>query len=281
MNQSRRAGTRQGFTLVELLMVILIISMLIALLLPAVNAARIRGIETSVLSQLTVLVQGLEDFKSKYGAYPPDPNWSDVEILTFLKRAWPRYAWDINVHVPQIKALDEAEILVFWLGGRWDSAQQKLTGFNADPRPIPPASPFSMGGQRTQPFQFDETRIFDGDSDGFPEYYPPNSRPQDSGPFAYFAARPNKTYYLPPSGTSLPFYQDPRGVAQGRAVPYSFQQNGRFKNEDGFQIIAPGIDNHYGSGVAERIYPTGQGYTSGDVDNLTSFARGRLGEQTP
>ena len=44
--------------------------------------------------------------------------------------------------------------------------------------------------------QFDETRMFDGNGNGFPEYYPPNSRPQESGPFVYFAARPNKSYCL-------------------------------------------------------------------------------------
>jgi general secretion pathway protein G len=275
MNRSRR-GVRGGFTLVELLMVILIISMLIALLIPAVNAARNRAIETSILSQIDTMSNELETLKNTYGKYPPDPNWHIDEIRTWVRGAWPRIsATDVDNVALQIQALDEAEVLVLWLGGRWDSGQLRLTGFNKDPR----ANPFSLGGQRTAPFQFDETRLFDGDSDGFPEYYPPNFRPQESGAFVYFAARPNRTYYLP-STTTLGSYTDPRGVASGFAVPYSFQVVGRFMKDQSYQIICAGIGQEFGNSAptVERLFPTGQGYTPGDNDNLTSFAKGRLGD---
>ena len=294
MNETRRSS-RGGFTLVELLMVILIISMLIALLLPAVNAARIRGLETSVLGQLTTMVTALDDFKSKYGSYPPDPNWSDPEVLTFLRRAWPRAQFDQN-DVAVIKTMDEAEALVFWLGGIYDRDASKLAGFSTDPKnplagPNASSNPFGKPvyvTQRTATFQFDETRLFNGDqsSDPYPffEYYPPNTRPQEAGPFVYFAARPDKTYFLPNTST-LPTYADPRlGVAQGIAVPYQLLSNNpnrkRFVKDDGFQIISAGIDNLYGTSL-DRIYPEGLGYTFGDNDNLVSFAKGRLGEQTP
>ena len=59
--------------------------------------------------------------------------------MTFLRRAWPKIPTFDQTHVDQIHTLDEAEILVFWLGGRWDGV--KMTGFNADPR----ANPFSRG----------------------------------------------------------------------------------------------------------------------------------------
>jgi prepilin-type N-terminal cleavage/methylation domain-containing protein len=278
MNQSRhdqsRGGFRGGFTLVELLMVILIISMLISLLLNAVNAARLRALEASTQSQIEQLVMGLEKFKTTYGSYPPDPNWSDAEIMTFLRRAWPKYNFT-NADVTKIQTLDEAEILVFWLGGRFDGV--KMTGFNADPR----ANPYSVGSQRTEPLvQFDETRLLDGNGNGFPEYYPPNSRPQEAGAFVYFAARPNKSYCLL-NTNNLPEYTDPRGVALGRAVPYQVPSTAgvkRFVKEDGFQIICPGIDVNYGGANPDRFFPAGQGYGPGDNDNLVSFAKGRLGD---
>jgi prepilin-type N-terminal cleavage/methylation domain-containing protein len=288
MSQSRHdPSSRRGFTLVELLMVILIITMLISLLVPAVNAARVRGIETSIQQQIEVLSVGLESFKTTYGAYPPDPNWSDAEVATFLRRAWPRYAWtqsDIN----QIKSLDHAEILVFWLGGRWDGA--KMTGFNAELR----ANPFSAGAQRTQPFQFDETRLADvvPRNNNFPEYYPPNFRPSETRPFVYFAARPKETsnptksLYCAGNTTNVPIYVDPREPGPnppydlGYAVPYQIPstQSGvkRFVKEESFQIICAGIDGHYGAGSVDRFYPDGRGFDLGDKDNLTNFAKTRL-----
>jgi general secretion pathway protein G len=292
MNPARRG--RAGFTLVELLMVILIISMLIALLLPAVNAARLRAQETAIKSQIEQLVIGQDKFKAQYGAYPPDPNWPgptnsapappDGELATALRRAFPRYVWTHN-DITQLQTLDEAEILVLWLGGRWDGV--KMVGFNADPR----ANPFSVGGQRTTPLvQFDETRLFDADGDGFPEYYPPNTRPQEAAPFVYFAARPNATY-LDVNG-NVPFYTDPRGIAPGLAVPYHRRDPAdpnrrRFVNEDTYQLICAGIDNDFGDNGQgapnnrNKFFPEGTGYGPGDNDNLTNFSTRKLGEAQP
>jgi prepilin-type N-terminal cleavage/methylation domain-containing protein len=294
MNESRHAS-RAGFTLVELLMVILIIAMLISLLIPAVQAARVRGLETAILSQITELVNGLEKAKVDFGSYPPsairgDPNWphwSDAEVTTFLKRAWPKATFTVS-DIQLIQSLDPAESLVFWLGGIPDSTG-KPRGFCTDPRnplkgPDGPDSydPFNKGvsSQRTEPFQFDETRLFDKETvtnpptgNYFSEYYPPNMRPGDTRPFAYFAARPNKSYYTP--NRRLPTFLDPRAVQEGRAVPY-LKAIGRFVNEDGFQIICAGIDSNYGNG-SEKIFPTGP-YGPGDNDNLTNFSQRRLGE---
>jgi hypothetical protein len=132
-------------------------------------------------------------------------------------------------------------------------------------------------------FQFDETRVFHADSNAFPEYYPPNARPQESCAFVYFAARKNRpSAYLDTNG-NLAAYTDPR-FPSGSATPYYYQPPNqappnppRFMKDDTYQIVWAGIDNDYGA-YAAKFFPTGQGYASTDNDNLTSFAKGRLGD---
>jgi prepilin-type N-terminal cleavage/methylation domain-containing protein/prepilin-type processing-associated H-X9-DG protein len=62
---------QRGFTLVELLVVIAIIGILIALLLPAVQAARESARRTQCLNKLKQLALGLANYESAYKKYPP------------------------------------------------------------------------------------------------------------------------------------------------------------------------------------------------------------------
>lgn len=64
-------ATRRGMTLVELLAVVLIIGILIALLVPAVIRAVDRARDAQAIGEMNQLTQALNDFKSKYGDYPP------------------------------------------------------------------------------------------------------------------------------------------------------------------------------------------------------------------
>ena len=66
-----RRPARAGFTLIELLVAILIIAALLAILLPAVQAAFRKGKEAQVAAEINNMATALASFKNTYGDFPP------------------------------------------------------------------------------------------------------------------------------------------------------------------------------------------------------------------
>jgi prepilin-type N-terminal cleavage/methylation domain-containing protein/prepilin-type processing-associated H-X9-DG protein len=99
----RNAGERTAFTLVELLVVIAIIGILIAILLPAIQAAREAARGLQCRNHLKQIGLGILNYESTHQVYPlPKTVRPDHNLLTFLlpyveqQAAYDLYDWNSN-----------------------------------------------------------------------------------------------------------------------------------------------------------------------------------------
>ncbi len=178
-----------GVTLVELLVVIAIIGLLIGLLIPAVNIAYISVKKGTIKAEVDTLVNAIEQYKNKYGDYPPDgSSWPIMEA--HLRKAFPdilqsemnflnpheynnpsnafkqvgsvadiRNDNDISLqslitadddpNTRFINVMDRAEALPFFLGGFSQDKQRPFSGTGG---------PFIATGVAAQPFQYNGSR---------------------------------------------------------------------------------------------------------------------------
>ena len=98
--RSSRLGRPNGFTLLEILIVITIIGILAALLLPAIMRALGKGTELRQTTEIDDLGTALQTFRTQYGVYPPsrirlrentayNQDAFDAHSERWLRRIWP------------------------------------------------------------------------------------------------------------------------------------------------------------------------------------------------
>ncbi|MGA2066906.1 MAG: type II secretion system protein [Thermoguttaceae bacterium] len=286
---------RRGFTLVEILTVIVIIGVLTGLLLAAAGPVRNMVRNYRMKSEVTQLGQALERVRNELGGgqYPPDAtNQADWNL--FLRRAFPR--WNQNNFPAPGMPTTPAEALVFWLAGMVDTnsgspTYNQFIGFSANP-----LNPFDISSTaaRIGPFyDFDRTRTGPGSSGSAVSclvYYPqndltpplPSSTQQATSPQPYVYFKAVATAYAPAwqngynFNNAVPFVDAAAMRATGMSGTYIWV------NPQSFQLLCPGLDGIYGAttdGTPPR-YPDGNNYGQNTFDDITNFAKGKLESDT-
>lgn len=272
---------RRGFSLVELLIVLVIIGILMALLLPAIGAARANAQAAQVVSEIADLETALAAFKAKFGMYPPSSitlqppggTW-DARSRAILRQMFPQFDFASSgglttTIVPSAVTLNASECLVFFLGGVRNPATGGLVGFSKHPQ-----HPLATGGSREGPFfEFDPTRLRDNNPTGTPAFDPfpvyIDKLPSQTKPYLYFSAYDGRGYDPAESSPDLT-----NGVYRTGAAADAPRYN-----PDSFQLISPGFDREYGSGgFYDSTNPnnTASDITEADRDNITNFRKGML-----
>ena len=128
-----RSGRPRGFTLVELLVVIVILALLAGLITPVVFSAINNAKEAQIKIEMANLAMAIEDYKRIVGAYPPS---TVADAQAHVAAAFP-FVGDAAAEVAAFDA--DAKALTFWLGGVSKDPTKPFTGagrksfeFNAD-----------------------------------------------------------------------------------------------------------------------------------------------------
>lgn len=303
----RCSSSRKGFTLVELLVVIAIIGVLVGITLPAIQAVRMQFDKSANKFEVQSLNDAVEQYRSKYGDYPPDGS-SFAIMERHLRKAIPNIIQS-EIDLLRGAQMDPAEALVFFLGGFSSDSQRPFTGKGG---PIVNTGTIAMPVYNYNParenslYEFqtsrlvlnDETAFAGGISDLLPVYMARNNSVTEGCPYVYFDSR---TYNANRGTTASPIYNcyQPSDIVAttiassergklGAVRPYLSAVNGAgardfiFENSKTFQIIGPGTDGFYGGRIlhlgSQWFTSKGLSYTYNGTGMVVDSAAPRLFE---
>jgi type II secretory pathway pseudopilin PulG len=260
------------------MVVILIIGILVGMLLPAIQAAKVAALRTQALSEIAQLSTGIANAKTTMNArFVPSMAYisSSATDPQFFPGTTPNPSWNFTQNffgarlltstLPTLNStyLDGNQCLVFFLGGYNSSASPSyFQGFAQNV-----TQPTGPGTSRNGPFfDFPQNRI--------------NSSHQFTDPWGT-----PYVYMSTVNGNGDYTYQLPSIFATAGATltPYHYP-NGNVINPNGFQIISagpnglqPGIAN-LGFGPGGSSWGPGGAYSAGapGADDLSNFYAGSL-----
>ncbi|MCA9011850.1 MAG: prepilin-type N-terminal cleavage/methylation domain-containing protein [Planctomycetaceae bacterium] len=257
-----KSAPRHGFSLIELLIVIVIIGILMALILPALRGVTGRAAVVEQSAEFSKIDTSISQFASDMGVEP----WSELVLTedtavtawdatpalslsrTRIRRMWPQFSFSGQIDFngdglftgdsgpDATVTLSGSECLLFFLGGIMNRDADGNGSIDAAEAALPPAfvgfsknpvNPFSKTGTNRQGpwFTFDVGRFQDSDNDGMPEYSPTLG---DAKVPVHYASSNNGQGYF--SGVAIYVQADGR-------TPW---------NKDGHQLIAAGADGDFG-----------------------------------
>lgn len=307
----RRFSVRSGFSLIELVVVILIIAILASLILNGVMAARTTALSAAAASDIKNLEKAIGDFKLKFGVEPPssitlyeDPaGWAkrnppntvaqvqeSARSRAIIRQIWPQFDFTLRREINGDRdptpddeiSLQGAECLAFFLGGVCSTDMMDQTG--ATIASGPPANspvkkwiPLGFSINPSNPFARGGTRVgpfVELDSDRLINI---DGDTDPEGAPEYLDTLPGQTKPLIYASS-----YDGRGyrasdLVTGPGCTFTSvytKTGGQPYNPKSFQIISAGFDSDYGTGgVFDTTLPANR---SMERDNITNFKGGRL-----
>ncbi len=261
----QRAGRSapSGFTLVELLVVIMIIAMLAGLVTPAVMRAQATARNAQIKAEIDMLHMAMMNYKNEYGSFPPSAvplidmvtgtDWASKHLRKLFPKLSPGMSGTQAACLPYLNSgsgtfaaaplITPDAALVAWLYGYNDDSRFPVLSTTGAASVI--AGVVTVSGTvspRNKLFSFDRGRV----SSTY-QYYPPG---KPLSPYIYI----NSSNYTATVGGSLvvqPFVIG-SGTYFAHRIPLS--STGDFNtiaqpafNEDSFQILSAGRDEVFGN----------------------------------
>jgi prepilin-type N-terminal cleavage/methylation domain-containing protein len=281
--------SRSGFSLIELLVVIVILGILMSLIIPAITRARRNAQEAAVGAEISQIDQAVTRFKTRFGVEPPSSltiptsvaAWSAEDRQKVL-RIWDQFDFatlgGMGVYPSAAIHLNGAECLVFFLGGvnANPSGVPQLVGFSKNPR-----TPWNATAEnRDVPFydRFTPDRLVDLDGDGVVEFI--DGLPGQTTPMILFSSQ-GKSYRKANGATTLDDFDVHGGMNNAKdMIKIYLGSDGKTPmRPQGYQIVSPGFDGLYGTGGPYTDGSELSGVRSGEADNITNFSAGTMGKK--